>query len=321
MNILIIKLGALGDVVMATPLIEAIRDAHPNATIHLLTSAPFAPIFAAWPRIKVTVYPRRGVGSMLRTLRWIRRLECARIYDLQSNDRSALLCACSGSPLRIGNHTRFPYTHHPRERWYGQCHIFDRMCEVLAAAEIDDVGSVPSLPATAAEREAVADWLRHHTLAERGFVLLHATASATRPEKRWPHFGALGQRLSALGLTPVWIGAGADSEENRRLASASGGIDASGAFTIAALAEAARHARFAVTNDSGPMHVLSAASIPVFGLFGPSDWRRNHALGQRECVIACVETVDEFRGAKTGDCLAQIPCDLVWERLGAAGLL
>jgi ADP-heptose:LPS heptosyltransferase len=69
------------------------------------------------------------------------------------------------------------------------------------------------------------------------------------------------------------------------------------------------------------MHVLSAASIPVFGLFGPSDWRRNHAIGQRANVIACNGSVDEHQGADPADCLGRISCEVVWQRLDDSGLL
>lgn len=321
MNILIIKLGALGDMVMATPLIAAIQRAHANADIHLLTTAPFAPIFAEWRGLLVTARPRSGLGNTARTLRWIRRLACARIYDLQGNDRTALLCALSGSPVRVGNHPRFPYTHHPPMRWTGEGHIFERMTDVLAAGGVGGVEATPILPIAEAERDAIGDWLARRALTERDFVLLHANASASRAEKKWPHFASLGRRLAGAGLRPVWIGAGSDAVENEHLAMTAGGIDATGVFSIAALAELGRHAHFAVTNDSGPMHVLAAASIPVFGLFGPSDWRRNHALGQREYVIACVECVDGFNGARTGDCLGQVTCEMVWRRLEASGLL
>lgn len=321
MNILIIKLGALGDIVMSTPLIAAIQRTHPDDVVHLLTAPPFAPIFAAWPRLRVTTSPRRGVRSTLRSLRWIRRLACSRIYDLQGSHRSALLCALSGSRLRVGNHLHFPYTHHPHARWTGQCHIFERMTEVLAAAGIGAVEPVPCLPIGAAERDATRAWLLAQGLADRGFVLLHAGASAARGDKRWPYFESLGQRLNGIGLCPVWVGAGDDRGENNRLCAAAGGIDATGAFSIPALAELGRHARFAVTNDSGPMHVLAAAAIPVFGLFGPSDWRRNHAIGQRETVIACAEYGAGTGGVKKDACLDRISCERVWERLADSGLL
>ena len=103
------------------------------------------------------------------------------------------------------------------------------------------------------------------------------------------------------GLTPVWVGGTDDADINQSLA-ADGGIDATGALSIAELAELGRNARCAVTNDSGPMHALSASDIPVYGLFGPSDWRRNHALGQADYVLHALE-------------LAQITPAMVMDRL------
>lgn len=321
MNILIIKLGALGDVVMATPLVEAIQQHHPEATIHLLTTPAYAPIFAAWQHLEVTALPRRGWRNMLRAMRTIRALDCAAIYDLQGNDRSALWCAASGAPIRVGNHTRYPYTHHPREPWTGQTHIYARMVEVLAAGGITAVGARPRLPLTESGRSHVREWIINEHLKPGAFAILHAGASAARPEKCWPYFDALGRRLNDAGVTPVWIGASAESATNRKLATIAGGVDASGAFSINELAELGRSARCAVTNDSGPMHVLAASDIPVFGLFGPSDWRRNHALGQADNVIACVETCAEFAGARTAPCLDRIPVELVWQRLAGRDLV
>ena len=57
------------------------------------------------------------------------------------------------------------------------------------------------------------------------------------------------------------------------------------AFSVRGLAELGRRARFAVTNDSGPMHVLSCAGIPLYAFFGPTSVARSHALGQRQRVL------------------------------------
>jgi ADP-heptose:LPS heptosyltransferase len=306
---------------MATPLIEAIQQHHPEATCHLLTTPAYAPMFAAWPDLEVTALPRRGWRNMLRTIRFIRALDCAAIYDLQGNDRSALWCAASGAPIRVGNRTRYPYTHYPLEPWTGQVHIFARMIEVLAAAGITSVGDVPQLPLSDTERAHVRQWIDDQGLTPGAFAILHAGASAARPEKRWPYFDGLGRRLEAAGVSPVWIGAETERATNTQLSAIAGGIDASGTFSINELAELGRSARFAVTNDSGPMHVLAASGIPVVGLFGPSDWRRNHALGQAAYVIACVETCAEFAGARTAPCLDRIPVELVWQRLAGHNLV
>jgi len=321
MNILIIKLGALGDVVMSTPLVTAIQAAHPQDDVFLLTSPAFASIFSTVSDLHIQVFPRRGLRNMIAAVRWIRALKFNRIYDLQGNNRSGLLCALAGSPECVGNHSRYPYTHHPEDSWRGQSHIFDRLVAVLASADVGNVANRPHLPAGVGERDYVANWLVENDLAERRFALLHAAASPGRPEKCWPYFQTLAERLSAQRIVPVWIGAGADRATNERLSRLTGGPDATDCFTIVELAELGRHARFAVTNDSGPMHVLAASGIPVFGIFGPSDWQRNHALGQAEYAIAGVKCLESYRGARTADCLAELSCDIVWQRLRAAKLV
>ncbi len=285
-RILVIKLGALGDVVMATALVRAIRAGHCGARVTVLTTPPFADLFRAWPGLAVRAVPRRGLGHGLRTIAWIRRQGFSRLYDLQSNDRTALWVALSGVAERVGNHPRWPYTHHPSRPWRGEEHIFDRMNAVLAAAGLAPAAARPELPLDGAGRARVARWRASQGLQAGRYVLVHAGASARRRSaKSWPHFAALAPRLVGHGLTPVWIGAGTDRPINRELAAVAG-LDATDAFSIAELAELGRGARFALTNDSGPMHALAAAGIPVYGFFGPSDWRRNHALGQGERVFA-----------------------------------
>jgi len=151
-------------------------------------------------------------------------------------------------------------------------------------------------------------------------VVMHAGASRTRQDKCWPGFEALAQTLQAAGLAIVWLGGSDDRERNAALA-AKLGIDATDCFSIPQLAALASHARFAVTNDSGPMHACAAAGVPVFALFGPSDWRRNHALGQGENVIAGVELLPDLYGLRTSDCLARITPEHVLTMIRARGLL
>ena len=319
-KILVIKLGALGDVVMATPLLDAISAHHPDAALHLLTTPAFDRLFARWPQYTVSSFPRSGWRTNVAVIRWLRQQRFTRIYDLQANDRTGLWCALSGAPERVGNHNRYPYTHHPTSAWRGQSHIFDRMRAVLASAGIMAIAARPQLPCSPIERARVAEWLREKGAHGQRLVALHAGASPRWPQKVWPYFAQLAGRLRAQGFVVVWLGAAADRARNSALVT-TGDIDATGAFSIVELAECGRHARFAVTNDSGPMHVLSAAGIPLYGLFGPSDWRRNHALGQGGRALACVDFDPRFRARACGDCLAAISVDVLWLRLVADGML
>jgi ADP-heptose:LPS heptosyltransferase len=293
-NILIIKLGALGDVIMSTSLINQIRKHHANDSLWLITSPAYADIFEQWKELKVVTFDRKHLVDNLKIIFWTRKMKFDRVYDLQSNDRTSIICALSGINNIIGNHPRYPYNTHPQDKYAGQCHIYDRMLEVLASAGINTVHAPPQLMVSEQGKTRVFEWLNNHGLQHGKFVILHAGASSKHPEKCWPYFEELAKTISQSGYKIIWAGSDTDAEKNKKLAEKTG-IDASGVFSITDLAELGKHARFAVTNDSGPMHILSASGIPVFAFFGPTNWRRNHAIGQAENVIcAQPETVKEF---------------------------
>ncbi len=320
-KILVIKLGALGDVVMATALLRQIQAHHHGDELVLLTSPPFAGIFESWPNLEVKALPRKGLLSALRTMAWIRAQGFDRLYDLQSNDRTRLYTALSGIAERVGNHPGYPYTLSPPQPYAGECHIFARMNQVLAAAGLAPAEPEVWLPLDDLARQEVKDWLLRQRLTDQSFVIMHAGASVRHPAKCWPYYGDLADALYQRQITTVWIGGQGDMDSNRAL-SRRCGIDASACFSINQLAELARHAHFAVTNDSGPMHALSGSGIPVYAFFGPTNWKRNHALGQAERVITLQG--DEVTGKTQCGAEAQlknISCDAVLERLDRDGLL
>lgn len=283
-KILIIKLGALGDIILSTPMIRQIIKFHHGDQTWLLTSLPYQEIFHNWEPLKVITFPRKGVINTLNTLAWIRKQKFRRVYDLQSNDRTSVICALCGIPERAGNHPRFPYNLHPSQKYTGQKHIFERMYEVLESAGIRATRQLPELLVSDTDRNTVRDFMEKHNLSEKSFVLLHAGASDRHPQKCWPYFNDLAKYLAQSGLGVVWVGSDVEADANRQRARFAG-IDSSGLFSINQLAELGHYASFAVTNDSGPMHVIATAGIPVFSLFGPTNWRRHHAAGQEQNVI------------------------------------
>ena len=285
---------------MATGLVERILRHHAPWRCILLTSPPYGELFAARPGLELKTFDRSSLRSTLATALWIRRQKFLRVYDLQSNDRTGVMCGLSGIPERVGNHPRFPYNLHPESRYAGQCHIHDRMLEVLEAAGVSADKVVPCLYPSAADRDKVDAWLQERNLTDRKLVIMHAGASARRPEKRWPCFRELAESLAGRGYSTVWVGGEDDRNANAGLARASG-VDASAAFSFLQLVALTSHARFAVTNDSGPMHLLACGSIPVYGLFGPTDWRRSHAVGQRDRVLSLNRDEPVFRITRLTD--------------------
>ena len=320
-DILIFKFGALGDVIMATPLVKAIIKSTSGSSCTLVTTDPFVSIFKNWDNLQIKILDNKSFVNNFELARSIRKKSYARLFDLQGNDRSRMISFLSGIPEKIGNH-RFPNNCYPKQRWKGQIHIFERMCEVLETAGVLVEEKSPCLPASGKQVQRIEKWMAQQELERKTFALLHAGSSKLRQEKRWPYFGDLAEKLTAQGILPVWVGGKEEIELNRKLSLRSG-LDTTGMFDIVELAELGRHAAFAVTNDSGPMHILSASNIPVFGLFGPSSKNRNHAIGQKERALS----VEELEGLNSTFVensritMNDLPLKSVWKKLELENLL
>ncbi|MEN8206895.1 MAG: glycosyltransferase family 9 protein [Pseudomonadota bacterium] len=284
-HILIIKLGALGDVVLAIPQIVRLLETHASDRVTLLTAPEYSELLSGFHGLNIVTFKRKGLVSMLRLLRWLLGQSFDVVYDLQGSQRSRIMTLLTQAQKRAGPLPALAYTHAPSPGNHGS-HAFDRFNAVLPAAGLDAASPVPQLPLSKAMVSRVDVWLQQQDLSSRRLVLIHAGASQRWPSKRWPeqYFLALALALESRGLTVIWLGGEAEADLNRRLASKTG-IDASAVFGLGELAALGRRAALAMTNDSGPMHILSTAGLPVYAFFGPTDWQRSHALGQSAHVL------------------------------------
>lgn len=325
-KVLIIKLSALGDVCLALPVIDVIIDHHKDDDIRVLTGPAFVDFFVNHPLLKAEVldgkkrFDHRGKwGRVL----WTRREKFDVVYDLQGNRTSRLLVRFSGAPRRVGTqphrifHVR-PKTFYTKET---QQNIFDRLNETLAAADLPQALPYCDLYPFPADIEKVAHWKKKTGIADGAYALFHAGCSPEWPSKQWPseHFLRLATMLEETGIRCVWIGGKEDRDINSSLA-AKAGIDATEQFTLLQLYWLGKKARFAVTNDSGPMHVLALAGLPVYSLFGPTNWLRSHAVGQKERIfrkgVSCSPCfLKQCPTDKKHKCLANIMPEAVFARI------
>jgi len=290
-KILIIKMSALGDVLMALPHVDSILAHHLDDDVWLLTGPSFRELFVNHPRLKVMVLDRSkriGAESTYGRVSWVRKQVFDNIYDLQGNRTSRLLVRFSKSPRRVGTQPLRIYHFHPEDfyRRDTRQHVFDRLNETIAAAGLRPARPQSVLYPSPDDIARVVHWRTEQGLIHRSFVLMHAGSSSDWPSKRWPaeYFLELARRLEASGRRCVWIGGDADREINSALAREVG-MDATGRFSILQLYELGRAAEFAVTNDSGPMHILALSGMPIYAFFGPTNWFRSHAVGQSQRVL------------------------------------
>ena len=285
-GIAIIKLSALGDVLIASAAIQRIAVQHSGQPIRLLTAPAFVPLFNGWDDLEIEGLSLKDWKAVFINGGRLRRLRLQRVYDLQGNKRSRVLTWLSGAPERVGLWSGWPYTQSSALARRPRVHPWIRINSVLEMAAVPPAKERPLFPLTTTEHALVERWLSNHELSDKPLVLIHAGASARWQSKRWDQarFEQLAHQLTARGLRVIWVGGPDDRALNAKLAKQVG-INACDVFSIAGLMALGQRARFAITNDSGPMHALAAVNLPVYSLFGPTDWQLSHALGQGQRVI------------------------------------
>ena len=265
-RILVIKLGALGDVVQALGPAAAIRRHHPDAEVVLLTTAPFADFLRAAPYFDtIWIDERPGpldLASLWRLRRRLREAAFSRIYDLQTSTRSNWyfrLLGPSSRPEWSGIAPRASHRHANPAR--DAMHTLERQADQLRGAGILEVPP-PDL-----------SWVRvdlaRLDLPER-FVALVPGGASHRPAKRWSleRYAALAEVVVSRRAVPVVVGGPAERELGAAIRMACAQArDLTGKTDLVEVAALGRRALWAVGNDTGPMHLLVAAGAPATVLY------------------------------------------------------
>jgi len=257
-RILVIKHGALGDIFLAFPAFSAIRAAWPDATISLLTAAPFAAFLGLSPwfdTVEVDARPEWWrVAGLLKLRRQLRGFDL--VYDLQTSGRSSRYFALAGRPAWSGIAKGCSLPHaNPRR---GTMHTRERLADQLGVAGIT---ALPAPDLGWAEAD-----ISGFRLPEK-FAVLVPGAAAHRPAKRWPEekFAALAPQM---GVPVVVVGGAGEAELARPIRKVMpAAIDLMGKTSLAQLAAVVRRAALAVGNDTGPMHMAAAFGVPSVVLF------------------------------------------------------
>lgn len=265
-RILVIKLAALGDVVQALGPMAAIRRHHADAHITLLTTAPYADFLRAsgcFDEIWTDSRPKaRQVAAWLALRRRLRAAGFARVYDLQTSDRSAFHFRLFWpGPWPEWSGVARGCTHPHANPSRDLMHTLERQADQLAMAGIADVPA-PALPAAAVDLAGLGAGPFHAVLAPGG--------APHRPDKRWPteRFAEIARRLAGAGVRPLLVGAASEAallEEVRAYAPDARSL--AGRTTLLELAALAKGAAVAVGNDTGPMHLAATAGTPTVVLY------------------------------------------------------
>jgi len=328
MNILVVRLGALGDVVHTIPAVAALRRAFPAARIDWLVEAKHREVVDL-----VTVVDRVVVLEKGTPRAWRRAIDELRgtpydvAVDFQGLLKSAVLARASGARRVIGfsiwhlrEKTARPFYSSAGDAEGG--HVIRKNLRLLRVLGID----ADTIEFPIADMGSRASLILGQ-LVTGPYALINA--GAAWPNKRWPpeRFGELAAFLAeARGLTPVVLwGPGEDVLAQTIIDASSGRAVLAPPTRVRDLVALARGASLVVSGDTGPLHVATAGGTPTVSIFGPTNPERNGPWRAQDAVVSRFEQCGchyERRCHRREWCLLDVAaselCAAVQRRLGSA---
>lgn len=299
-KILIIKWGALGDLVIASAAFADLHAAFPHAQLHLNTLPPWVPLFAQDTRFeKIISLDIRGELAGLRGFyRWVTTIARERydlIIDLQSNDRSlallSLLCCCTrqrGTHRVAVERNHFPYTLSSTVS-PTPVHALVRLQHAIELLGVRAQHPLPQLNVPHVFDAQLA-LIKQAQLTQHQYVVLFPGSSATGHRKRWGahNYTELAQQLHArhhLGV--VLLGSADDSAECEAIARACGDwlVNLCGKTQLLDIAPICAGAQAIIGNDNGGVHLAALTQRPIITLNGPTNPRVVQPLGKRVTAL------------------------------------
>ncbi|MGE5839431.1 MAG: glycosyltransferase family 9 protein [Deltaproteobacteria bacterium] len=349
MNILIVKLSAIGDVIHTLPALTALRRHYPDARIDWLvedTSADLLQGHAAlsralvWRRREFIRFLKAGrfpsaARLFLELLLELRGTRYDLIIDFQALLKSSLWIFLARGRRKAGFGPGMEHSEKSHlflnERVPAvsmEVHALDRGLVLLKALGIPDMPVLYGLPIAAEEEQAAQQILASKGLRpDRPFVAINPVAKW--PTKLWlpQRFRELVERLLKDGFQVVFTGSREDQPLIDEMVDSLGSsvIRLDGLTTLKVLAAVYRSAAVVVSTDTGPMHLAAAVGTPVVALFGPTAPWRTGPYGKGHQVlragVGCSPCLS--RSCRTADlepmaCMAQIAVEQVAEAVARA---
>ncbi len=299
---LIVRLGALGDIVHTIPVAAALRRAFPAARIDWVVSGKHREILDLVPAIdhRLTIKASSGPGggaALFSAIRGLRRTKYDAALDVQGLIKSAFIARLSGAARVIGFNGK--YAREPLARLlYTElhdpggdgiyAHTETRNVVDINLGLLSTLGIAPGIPEFPVE---VRDSPVARTLAEQAggrYALLNP--GAAWPNKRWPppRFAALAAALrDRRGLASVVLWGPGEYELAEEVVTMSGGAAIlSPRTSVADVVALARGAAVMVSGDTGPTHLAAAVGTPIVGIYGPTRPERNGPWSRADQTVS-----------------------------------
>jgi heptosyltransferase-1 len=285
MNFLIVRLGALGDIIHAVPAAAALRAAFPASRIDWLVDGRHRAMIDLVTVVDhAVVLERPSIRGWMDVAGRMRQVRYDVAIDLQGLLKSALLARASGAPRVLGfsiwhlrEKTARPFyseTSHDDVRGGQPEHVIHKNLGLLGALGVTDTGL--RFPLAAVESRALAQ-VRTTLGGDRPFALINP--GAAWPNKRWPpeRYGEVAAFLRDVRGLPSFVlwGPGEEGLAGAVVETSAGAARVAPPTGLSDLLALSRAASLMISGDTGPLHMAAAVGTPTISLFGPTDPHRN----------------------------------------------
>ncbi|MFZ5524743.1 MAG: glycosyltransferase family 9 protein [Pseudomonadota bacterium] len=293
-NILLVQLGDIGDVVLTTPAIRAVKETYTEARVSILVYKPFGSLLVSDPNLHEVVEVIRIRCTSFHVLQehllFARRLRRARydlVIDLRTSDRGAILALLTGAQERVGRRMdNKPIWYNPIftklliDPPYAQLPIHpgaDQSLRIVRAIGIDTKDSTPKLYVAPKDRDSAIELLAECGLTPTGrWVTIN-------PCSRWKYkewgYDKWGEVIDLLWqnhrLTAVLIGSPEDADTAGQIATVRNdhAFNLAGKTTLGELAALLAMSTLHLGVDSAAPHIAAAVGTPTLTIFGPGNWK------------------------------------------------
>ncbi len=294
-RILIVRLGAIGDVILATPLLCALRDRFPDAFLAWAVEKTASVLLEGHESLdELIVLPKRWLKSPKGVWQLRRRLKAMNfdlVIDAQGLTKSAIAARLSGTRRRIGFGDKWG---REQSQWLNNelvystaPHVIDRTLQLLLPLGIESPNVSFRMPEGEADIDAAESLIEQLSLGD-GYGIINPGAGW--PSKIWPadRYAAVARHLGETQDLPtlvVWAG---DEEHAmaRQIVAGSGGYAQLAPPTgLRLLGALARRGRMFIGSDTGPLHLAVAVGPPCVGLYGPWPSEQTGPYGPGNVVV------------------------------------
>jgi predicted lipopolysaccharide heptosyltransferase III len=279
-EILVIKLRYVGDVLLSTPCLQAIKENLPHANVTVVVNKGTEAILQNHPCVDhVVAIDRRSFVQGCRALMRLRKRRYDLVLDLTDGDRSAIMTWLVNARHRVG--------YNGEHRWRGRCydqiidgdpdemHTVDYYLRAVKEIGLNVSAHAPTLSFAPDDEKYANELLVDHGIdREEQLVMIH-------PGSRWEAKSWLAERFAAVADTiqvsrsARVVFAGSEMErarvKNIQAQMSTTSVSIVGQTTVLQLAAVMKRCALFLGNDNGPMHMAAAVELPVVALFGPTN--------------------------------------------------